>query len=197
MIRDRELIYHDRCCCLNTDSNPIHSECRKRYYHIYDLVNQKYVNIAVCNDLIRLEMAKNSVESYCCRSSYEDVVNDIVIQHVDVSGFVMPKYNRNDNDLFSRSITIEACSRPYMYHSMSIIDAIEIGNTNDVVKDACFNSIKEYLSTKLYKKYKIKYAKCIKLCNDLKKYMSQEERDIMVNQLFNSILELKIKSATN
>jgi len=195
MFIDTELIYHDRCCCLNTDSNPNHYECRKRYYHIYDVVNQKYINIAVCNDLIRLEMAKNRVEVYNGRASYEDVVHDIVNEHVCVSGFKI--YNGNDNDLFSRHITIEACSRPYMYHSISIIDAIEIGKSNDVVKEACFDSIKDYLNTNLYKKYKTKYAKCIKLCNNLKKYMSQEERAIMINELFNSILELKIKSATN
>ena len=63
MIMDRELIYHDRCCCLDTDNDPRDHYCRKRYYNVYDLKKNKYVNIAVCNDLIRLDIAKKRIDN--------------------------------------------------------------------------------------------------------------------------------------
>jgi hypothetical protein len=98
------------------------------------------------------------------------------------------------NELSSRNITIEICSRPFVFKSINLLDAIKLylDNKSHTLKDALIREIHLYLSDIQYKKYKTKYKKTITL---LKRFDNKwgDEKTLALNELFINILELNIK----
>lgn len=190
-------IYHEDCNCLFAN-NIRDNECIKRYYHVYDIDNNCFKHIIICNEHIRLLIKKEVVEKsqknpfYLIDKVYtaNNVIENIIGKYINLSS-CMPIQS---NDFLKRYISIEVCSRPYIWRNIKMADALEMAlNGNSIIRKKVVEEIKEYIDNS-FKKYKSKYNEVDRLCNQLKKVYLKEEVEIIVNEILVKLIELKIKS---
>ena len=189
-----EVVTHSECACIY-GHDVFSDKCLKRTYFILDPIKDDFKYLSICNELIRLKIAKEKINKTSfikSRYYYEEVIEKIMLEHIT-------KFNYSDrfkysNELSERNITIEICSRPFVCKSINLLDAIKLylDNKSHTLKDALIREIHLYLSDIQYKKYKTKYKKTIAL---LKRFDNKwgDEKTLALNELFINILELNIK----
>lgn len=189
-----EEIIHNECGCLFTEgiNDP---QCLKRSYRVYDVVSGRYSNISICNEYIRLLINKKYLSPFDLE---REILRPIFEEHIKSFNDGGYYFNRS-NDLTSTCVSFTYCDRPFMYSHINIIKAIQICLDNPHgywdFKHEVFTAIKDYLNKNTYQKYKTKYKKCIAICNTLiKKFHYQEDREILILELFTIINELNIKN---
>lgn len=190
-------IYHEECNCLFAN-NVRDNECIKRYYPVFDVDNNCFKNIIICNEHIRLLVRKEIFEKNKINHFYSldrgyianNIIENIISKYINLSSCKPIQ----SNDFLERYISIGVCSRPYIWRNIKMADALEMSlNGNSIIRQKVVEEIKEYIDNS-YKKYKSKYAEVDRLCNQLKKVYLKEEIEILVNEILVKLIELKIKS---
>jgi hypothetical protein len=189
-----EVVTHSECACIY-GHDVFSDKCLKRTYFILDPIKDDYKYLSICNELIRLKIAKEKTKEtsyFTNRRYYEDVIESVILEHI--TKFNYSNRFQYSNELSSRSVTIVICSRPFVCKSINLLDAIKLylDNKSHTLKDALIREIHLYLSDIQYKKYKTKYKKTITL---LKRFDNKwgDEKTLALNELFINILELNIK----
>ena len=109
-----EDIYHNECACLFAE-NVLDDECKKRYYEVYDLENDCHKRIFICNDYLRLCIAKKMLEYRDIRDRYrvdkryvaKEITEDIIKKYINISSSPMSR----GNDLIDKHIFVHICIR--------------------------------------------------------------------------------------
>lgn len=189
-----KVIYHEECGCLFAD-NIRSDECRKRYYTVRDLENQDTKQIVICNEYIRLmlneyQIGKRFVGYNTRQYKVERIIEEIIGEYVNIGNAV---YSRG-NDLTDVSINFVVCERPWICRTINLVPALEmIREGNFMIYEETFNAIKNYLERTTYKKYKTKYADTMRLLRKAQSFIGSKQREIVINSMFNNILQMQIK----
>jgi len=114
--------------CHHLDCDDIESsDCLKRYYNILDPIRKERYRLAVCNDHLRLRIIRKkndyNFEHYPDSSIYNEVIKDIVSEHLDL------KLNRYPSEEFQQNkpiyLSIPICGRPYIMYTENIFTAMQ------------------------------------------------------------------------
>lgn len=197
-----ERIIHNECGCVHTTG--VNDEnCIKRTYLVADAHLNRFLNISICNEYIRLMLMseKNRYKKhlYAYRESdISDILCKIFRNYITINDYMSHRFGNTSgsNDISELSVSVIICNRPNIYSYINILDAINIcliGYNNVICKDvkAC---IKNYLESTPFKKYKTKYKNCFTILNKIEKERNPIEIEILYNSLFLLILELNIKN---
>jgi hypothetical protein len=189
-----------------------HNEsCIERIFHCYDLENNEYIDIHVCNEWFKLRnkqyMIKNGINRNRRYSNYfefnhryaEDTINKFIYDEI-ISKYINIRFYHksffNPNSFLNCSLSIPLCVRPYMSYSISLMDGINmylndgiIQERNFILEKAIESTIYKFLSNNEYKKYN-------KITMDFKKILKTYDKKsdqflIDFNELLINILNLK------
>jgi hypothetical protein len=88
------------------------------------------------------------------------------------------------------------CQRPWIGRGLNILDAIQmiLKHRNYGLEESVLRTLRIYLSNVKYKKYKTKYALCIRLMRKIGQETNKHEKEILINELLINILQLNIKN---
>lgn len=196
MFYNREIL-HNQCGCIF--SNGIEDEnCLKRYYIVSDYEKSEKVKIVICNEYLRLKVAE-----YKQNNKYiinlDDILLPIFSQYVNIyKGNTWEYYGGKTIDISNYTINLPLCEQPKINIKMHILDAIELirlgSKTFNDIDKRVLNAINYYLEYHVKNKVaRTKFEKISVLAKAISKEWNSEIRDIKINELFISILELKAK----
>jgi len=193
-------ITHNHCGCVF--SNGIEDErCLKRYYLLTDYVNGCYIKLSICNEYLRLKVAEYNHKH---KNSY---LTDFHIEEIllPIFGEYIKLYNTNycdrsrGNNLSDKNVVAYLCSSPKIFTYINIIDAIDmIRLDNGYIDDLRPNTlrvIRDYVNYNVKSKAsKFKYDTIIALTKRIDKCWNEKERELMLNELFITILQIEVKA---
>jgi hypothetical protein len=135
-------------------------KCTERIFNCYDLQNNEFLDIHVCNEWFKLNFKKYVMEYNIYNF---DNLNNFVYHHI------IYKYIRNDfgktsnihtNSFLKYNLGIRLCYRPSYNYSINLEEGINICLNNGINKiknhileDAITTTIYKFLSRNDYKKY--------------------------------------------
>lgn len=193
-------IVHNSCGCIF--SNGIKDEnCLKRYYLLNDYQNGEQIKLYICNEYLRLLYAKEKSKYKDLRSymqpQIEDVLFPIFEQYINIYDYKHFQFGRKKllNDI---GIRVQLCQQPKLYTYIPLLEAIEIIRLNNYIftefKNIVLEHIKDFINYYVRSKLsRNQYEKIITLSNAITKEWDSNKREIKINELFITILELKTK----
>jgi len=195
-----EKIVHNECGC-SICNDPSDPKCLKRYFDLFDYRTGKDFRLFVCNNLIRLKINNKEFElgNRIEYNIHKKVISDLIYQYVpyyeSLGLYFRGGVSYNGNDLIQRRITVCVSERPYLFHEMSLSDAVELyfnNNSRKLLKQI-HSVFRCYADNFIYKKYKTKYATILKMIKQLDNYHYEDKGDI-INEIVLEILKFKIKT---
>lgn len=204
MYYNREIL-HNECGCLfaNGIEDP---QCLKRYYIVSDYEKCEYVKIIICNEHLRLKVAEyrhNNKSSYLYPDDVGKILANIFSNYVNIYDGVgynfttrYTHYNKT-LDISKYYVNLTLCDRPNVKINMPLLSAIEILRTGkrwfNNLDSRILEEVKFYLENHVKNKVaRTKYEKIIRQSNAITKEWDSDLREIKINELFISILELKL-----
>lgn len=209
LIHKYETVLYEKCGCLY-GGGLMSRDCYKRYFRIYNHFKDESVYLGVCNNQLRLEVdrIKHEPESRFARhltsELHVDALSGIIEQtifNVDIGKIFRPYWgsNANINELMNRTVVVNVCERPWLYHGMCMHQALEIIVENDVIRGVLANCVmrvvERYVDEMYYKKYKTKYSKVKTLIKKSRSYRygRKEYQYPIWMDIFQELLELNTK----
>jgi len=198
---DKNIIYYGECEHLVGDL--MHESCLKRYVSFFNLSTSKFETLAICNKYLSLLIQKKIQEK-----SYYDKHDAFVLVLSDIISKFVPeqlKTNKHKNsrsylfsntkeskDILTLSIKEQVCFNPIIFYDINIIDAInyDLNSNSYIFRDNIFATLKQFIEYRKEKMYKTKYKEIIRLLNKHYSCYSDEERLLIMNEIFINILKL-------
>lgn len=197
---NKDIVYGKECSCLFANST-VEDKCLKRYYQVVLPETNELKYVAICNDYVRLRLADFRIKNkYHYRNEAyeaEKVIFEIVAEELNIEKrYIYTDWRKsNSNELFDREVSFELCDRPYMHLHYPMREAIEKAIKSDRrFKEKVVVTIRDYVETMNYKKYKSKYKSLSPILNKIKKEWREEYLEVLFNELLVTILEINVKN---
>jgi len=194
-------ITHNHCGCVL--SNGIEDKnCLKRYYMLTDYNNGEYIKLSICNEYLRLKVAeyKHKQEVFYSIDKYdiEKILLPIFGEYIklyDINSYGQTK----GNNLSDKNINAYLCESPKIFTRINIIEAIDLIRLNHAyingLRENTLRVVREYIEYNIKSKAsKSKYDSIIALIKRIDKTWNKEERELMINELFITILQIEVKA---
>jgi hypothetical protein len=193
-------ITHNKCGCVF--SNGIGDvNCLKRYYVINDYKNGEQIKLSICNEYLRLKVAE-----------YKHRTDTHRLGNLDIDRILLPIFNEyielyntdywgisKGNNLSDKNVIIHLCESPKIITYINIIDAIDIIRLNRSfaynIRKSTLKVIRDYVNYNIKSKAsKSRYDSIIALIKRIDKTWNEQERELMINELFIIILQIEVKA---
>jgi hypothetical protein len=189
-------ITHNKCGCIES-SGVKDPKCLKRRYVVEDIKRGKSIDIFICNEYLRLMLQQDKHYSWFAKKyAVHDVLKEIFKEYVHVEDFWIQRLGvSNKNDIANQYITYTLCDRPYIYSTISFLDAVEACCQNKYYGRLTYmvvDKFEDYINKNEYKKYKSKYAEAGRLVRKIGRCFSNE-REMLIQELLILLLKLKTK----
>ena len=212
-----ECRYYGSCQHLEVYNNDIKSDkCLKNYYKIYDVSKNKSFHVAVCNQYIKLRISQISHHNFINAAGYnrsKEIEFDLFIKDMCKHylpnnlgiGYARLAYKPNA-PLLSRAFTYAVMTKPYVYSTITIQEALSIfidngfhWNNETGFKDNLLYRLRIVCNEMLgFAKYKKSYGIINSALNGIKKSNNGtyfiDERGMDVNKLLIELNEIFIKN---
>jgi hypothetical protein len=181
------LIYKNESCC-------------KKIFHCYDLQNDEYIDIQVCNEWFKLKFFQyiqdkkvyyyqpNKIEHDKTYHLYNFVKNDIIDKYINTN---YNDYTQNKSLLINSNLNIRLCYRPEMYYDINLKQGIEMlinlsinQRRNEILEDSIISAINKFFTLKDYAKYsnlKRQHAKLVKTVDKSSNDFILEFNEFLIN----------------
>ena len=202
----QNVVIYERCACLLT-SDVTSEDCDKLFINLYHPEKNDIYMLGICRNHIRSRLhyrlhekrgEYKHVYNSNQRNKYmvKDIIKDICKKVFDFDfDNIEPRECYNYNDLSSKEITINTCSRPYMYRTYNIFDAIYLNMKlqwrSAELTDLCIKEVANYIKNIKHKKYKTKYNECIAIMKRIENPKYGMHVDSLWIELFQNLLELR------
>jgi len=186
-------------------------ECRKRYFEINDILEDRDVRFFVCNEHLRtLIMTERYITprelnyskpqymrsfEYSRRTNadiYHSVVKQLILKEFRLDNFnYFPSYF--ENDLINKTISFSITKKIIINIPFKTVANIYIENPNNLrIKKRLWDFLNKEVNFQ-YKKYATKYSFLTKKINKFNK-SSREDSQIILLEILNKLLILNTKS---
>jgi hypothetical protein len=193
-------ITHNHCGCIfSTGIEDIN--CLKRYYVLNDYENGELIKLSICNEHLRLKISEYKHRTNTYRVGYRDI--DRIL--LPIFKEYIKLYNTDywgvskGNNLSDKNISAYLCESPKILTHINIIEAIDIirlnGGCLNQLKKETLRAIRDYINYNIKSKAsKFKYDTIIALTKRIDKCWDNKERELMINELFITILQIEVKA---
>jgi hypothetical protein len=180
-------IEHGNCECLYRDM--LKHICYKRTFKAYDVINQKVLNIKICNELFRLLIHNTSIEY--CYDTYLPKVHAIKVAEKIIREYISDSYGE---------VSYTLCNRPFIGGGISLLNAISViktGNYSIIYETGIADGLYIHLELMCenllkYKKYKHTHNTCERILKKINNNRCLIGVDKELNTLLLELLNLKI-----
>lgn len=169
--------------------------CTKKIFNCYDLINDEFIDIEVCNEWFKLKFKEYLLKS---DKNYFNLIDKLsfFVKYEIIDKYIDTNIGRRsvmDNSMINYTLAIRLCYRPSLLYPTSLKDGIMIlldlgmnQRRNIVLEDAITRTLRIFLMQNKYSKYSKIERQLNKLQNTRDKQSNEfiiEFNDLLINIL--------------